>query len=56
MPDLYGKSYKDAEAMLKKLGLNFEVDGGGDIIVSTIPLAGEKVREKDVVLLKMQNI
>ena len=51
MPMLIGKSYEEAKKMLEKLGLQFELNGDGDVIKFTLPLAGEKIRVNDVVLL-----
>ena len=52
MPDLYGKTYKEAESILDKLKITFEVEGEGDFVYSTLPFAGEKVRVDDIVLIK----
>ena len=51
MPQLEGKSYKQAVEELKRVGLQFEVTGEGGIILQTLPLAGERVLKGDVVLL-----
>ena len=51
MPMLIGKTYDEAKKELDKLGLQFEVSGDGEVVKFTLPLAGEKVRVHDVVLL-----
>lgn len=52
MPNLEGVSYNEAVKILKSLSLNFEVDGDGDVIKTTLPVVGEKVIKGDVVLLR----
>ena len=52
MPSLVGSKYLDAIKQLKELSLNFEVDGDGDTITSTLPIGGEQVAKGDVVLIR----
>jgi beta-lactam-binding protein with PASTA domain len=53
MPDLIGVSYSEAIKTLKALSLTFETDGDGDVIRTTLPLAGEQIPKGDVVLLRI---
>lgn len=52
MPNLEGVSYSEAVKLLKSRSLNFEVQGEGDIVISTLPLGGERIAKGDVVLLR----
>ena len=52
MPQLEEKTYDEAAAVLKELGLQFEVAGEGNIITSTLPIVGEQVAVGDIVLLR----
>ena len=52
MPNLEGMSYTEAVKLLKSLSLNFEVQGEGDTIASTLPIANETLPKGDVVLLR----
>ena len=51
MPDLIGMSLASAVAQLKKLQLEYEIDGSGGIVKKVIPPFGTKVRKGSVVLL-----
>lgn len=51
MPMLIGKTYEEAQKELKKLNLQFEISGDGNVVKFTLPVGGEKVRVGDVVLL-----
>jgi stage V sporulation protein D (sporulation-specific penicillin-binding protein) len=52
MPNLSGLKFDNASAMLKEKGLFYEVEGEGDTIISTLPIAGEKIEKGDVVLIR----
>ena len=51
MPDLSGKSLKEANATLKTLNLTAVVQGEGDVITCQIPAAGQTVPGGSQVLL-----
>lgn len=56
IPDLKEKSYEDASKALKDLGLNAILEKDykakeGDVVISTFPVAGEKVSEKSSIML-----
>ena len=52
MPELTGMTAADVKAALKSAALNFETAGEGETVVSTVPAAGEKLPEGDVVLVR----
>lgn len=51
MPDLVGKTLTDAAIELKKLGISFETDGEGGIVLKQLPPAGTKVAKGDTIIL-----
>ena len=51
MPNLVGLSLSKAISELKKLNLQYELDGEGGIILSQTPAPNTKVRERAIVLL-----
>lgn len=51
MPDLVGKSLSEGGSELKKLGLYYEVDGEGGVILSQLPPAGTTLNKGDTVIL-----
>lgn len=51
MPDLVGKTLTDAAIALKKLGISFETDGEGGIVLKQLPPAGTKVAKGDTIIL-----
>ena len=52
MPELTGMTAADVKAALKSAALNFETACEGETVVSTVPAAGEKLPEGDVVLVR----
>lgn len=52
MPELTGMTAAEVKAALKSAALNFETAGEGETVVSTVPAAGEKLPEGDVVLVR----
>ncbi len=53
MPLIEGLPYNEAVALLRKCGLQYEVEGEGDVVLQAIPLAGETLPVGDVVLLRV---
>jgi cell division protein FtsI (penicillin-binding protein 3) len=53
MPDLYGKTVRDAFSVLKKIGIKPQISGRG-LIVSQSIAAGEKVEKKSICILKAE--
>lgn len=51
MPDLVGKTLTDAAVELKKLGLYFETDGEGGVVLRQLPPAGTTVAKGDTIIL-----
>ena len=51
MPQVVGLSLTNAVAELKKVGLEYEIDGDGSIITKQLPPAGTKIYKGSVVLL-----
>ncbi|MDR3264251.1 MAG: PASTA domain-containing protein [Clostridiales bacterium] len=51
MPDLRGMTYYDAEALLKRMGIYYEMDGEGDIVTYQIPAPGSKITLKYVIYM-----
>ncbi len=51
MPNLVGLSLADAITELKKLGLSFEIDGGGDFIVNQLPPVGTEIAKGSEIIL-----
>ncbi|MDR1940658.1 MAG: PASTA domain-containing protein, partial [Clostridiales bacterium] len=52
MPDVRGMAYYDAEALLKKLKIFCEIDGGdGDIVTYQIPAPGSMVTQRSIAYL-----
>ncbi len=51
MPDLVGKTLSDAAVELKKLGINFETDGEGGMVIKQLPPAGTTVAKGDTIIL-----
>lgn len=51
MPQVVGLSLANAVAELKKVGLEYEIDGDGSIITKQLPPAGTKIYKGSVVLL-----
>lgn len=51
MPQVVGLSLANAVAELKKVGLEYEIDGDGGIIKKQLPPAGTKIYKGSVVLL-----
>ncbi len=51
MPSLIGESLASAISCLKKLGLNYEIDGEGATVVSQFPIRGTMLRKNAVVLI-----
>ena len=54
MPFLDGKGLNECVNALEALGLNYEIAGEGEKVVSTLPLVGEKVEKGDIVLLRTE--
>ncbi len=54
MPFLDGASVNEATSALDKLKVTYEVAGDGERIVSTLPVAGEKLTSRSVVLLRTE--
>ena len=52
MPQLEGLSVGEALSIAQKTGLYCECAGEGEIVQSTLPIAGEKIKKGDVVLLR----
>lgn len=52
MPQLEGLSVGEALSIAQKTGLYCECAGEGAIVQSTLPIAGEKIKKGDVVLLR----
>jgi cell division protein FtsI (penicillin-binding protein 3) len=53
MPDLYGKTVRDAFSALKKIGIKPQISGRG-LIVSQSIAAGQKVEKKSICILKAE--
>lgn len=51
MPQVVGLSLANAVAELKKVGIEYEIDGDGSIITKQLPPAGTKIYKGSVVLL-----
>ncbi|MBO5394335.1 MAG: PASTA domain-containing protein [Clostridia bacterium] len=51
MPDVEGKSLAECASLLKTLGLSYELDGEGAVIVKQLPPAGTSVQKGQSVLL-----
>lgn len=51
MPDLENLSLSQAAAILKSLGVDYELDGDGQVITKQLPPAGTQVKKGDKVLL-----
>ncbi|MGN1201029.1 MAG: penicillin-binding transpeptidase domain-containing protein [Candidatus Caccovivens sp.] len=51
MPQVTGYSLANAVAKLKTVGLNYEIDGDGGIVIGQLPPAGTKLYKGDTVLL-----
>ena len=51
MPDLVNKSLLEAITILNEIGVSYEVDGEGGIILKQLPPPGTKVDKNDTVLL-----
>lgn len=54
MPFLDGKGLNESVNALEALGLNYEIAGEGEKVISTLPLVGEKVEKGDIVLLRTE--
>ena len=52
MPDLVGKSLTEAINALIELGLTYEIDGEGGVILDQLPPAGTKLFKNANVILK----
>lgn len=52
MPNVEGKDVFDAVMTIESAGFRCEIAGDGSRIVTTLPIAGEKVKKGDVVLLR----
>ncbi|MBP3432036.1 MAG: PASTA domain-containing protein [Clostridia bacterium] len=52
MPEVTGYSLTNAILELKKVGLNFEIDGSGGIVIDQLPPAGTKLKKGETVLFK----
>lgn len=55
MPSLIGRSYSDAVAMLKSLGLQYEVAGSSGVVIDQVPAVGEKIEKRSVTLIRLAN-
>ena len=53
MPELRGKSLTDAIVSLTMIGLQYEIDGEGGVVIGQLPPAGTKVIEGTTVVLIM---
>ena len=51
MPQVVGLSLANAVAELKKVGIEYEIDGDGSIITKQLQPAGTKIYKGSVVLL-----
>lgn len=51
MPDLVGKSLSEAVSILIELGLTYEIDGDGGVIVNQLPPAGTMLYKNANVIL-----
>ena len=51
MPDLVGKSLTESVLILKELGLEYELDGEGEYVISQLAPAGTSVAKGTYVLL-----
>ena len=51
MPQVTGYSLANATAELKKIGLEYEIDGSGGVVKAQLPPAGTKLKKRDMVLL-----
>ena len=51
MPEVTGYSLTNAILELKRVGLNYEIDGSGGVIKDQLPPAGTILKEGDTVLL-----
>ncbi|MDO4744328.1 MAG: penicillin-binding transpeptidase domain-containing protein, partial [Clostridia bacterium] len=50
VPDITGKSRKEAEAILKEVGVNISIKGQGDIILDQVPKAHSKLAKNSKVV------
>ena len=53
MPDLYGKTVRDAFSTLKKIGIKPQISGRG-LIVSQSIVPGQKIEKKSICILKAE--
>ena len=54
LPQLCGKSVNAAMNELDALGIKYELSGEGEIVSTTLPLAGKTVEKGDYVLLGLE--
>lgn len=52
MPQICGYSLANAVAELKKVGLEYEIDGDGAFVINQLPPAGTKLNKGDTVLIE----
>jgi len=53
MPNLFGVDVYEAERILNECGLQFEIQGGGNIVVSQFPLSEVMVSKNSVVMIEL---
>ncbi len=51
MPDVEGMSLTDAIVLLHKIGIDYEIDGSGGVILKQLPPVGTKLHKGDTILL-----
>ena len=51
MPQLVGKTLSEAAVILDKIGINFETDGEGGIILKQLPPSGTTLAKGDTIVL-----
>lgn len=55
MPNLIGLTETECYNVLTSMGIVYEVAGDEGVVLSTLPIAGTTITDKEVVLLRLQN-
>ena len=56
MPDYVGKTKDEALSQLKEAGMEVELQGEGDVVKEQFPLSGERVKQKNRVILWLEQV
>ena len=54
MPSLVGKTKEEAEKSLEEYGMEIEIMGEGTVVTEQFPVAGEKVKTQNNVILWLE--